>query len=177
MAVLKPVYGDDVTLTPTDTTLAASGWTSSPIYTNGTTGLLSTTATFFSDVMIGGEYALAATPLAGESVNFYVTAQHTQATATDMGGGIGANLTADHAESTFAEGTDFVTTNLILLAVVSVEAATPGDANTYHWGPVSVASAFGGVLPAQFMVIMENATAGALSATVINTYGVQYSSV
>ena len=66
--------------------------------------------------------------------------------------------------------------NLKLFDVVSMETAAPGDPSAYQWGPVSVAAAFGGSMPKQFMLMFDNQTAGTTTAITINTYGIQYTS-
>jgi hypothetical protein len=169
MTVLTTTYGAQVDLSPTDVDLAAGVGTTTPIYTNGAMdGTIS-----FVDVLVGGEVTMAVTPVAGDTIEFYILAQHTLGTATDFGGGIGALMGADALQ---VEGTDYAAGNLILLNVVSMETAIPGQANLYHWGPVSVASAFGGVVPKQWMIFMLNNTAAATTACVITTYGIQYTS-
>lgn len=52
-------------------------------------------------------------------------------------------------------------TNLRLLGVINVVA----NATTYYGGPFSVASAFGGVIPQYWGIVIENKTGGTLDST------------
>ena len=171
MPILSTTYeSSDTPLTISDGTLAADARTTSAIYTNGTTGSAS-----FVDVFVGGTVTMGTTPLVGETVNIYIAAQHTMATATTMTGGISTLFAANDAAAV-TEGTEFAQGNLKLFDVVSMETTTPADDNAYQWGPVSVAAAFGGSMPKQFMLMFDNQTAGTTTAITINTYGIQYTS-
>lgn len=169
MSIMTITYeASDTGLTVTDGTLAAGIATTSAIYENGVTG-----SAAFVDILVGGEVTMGATPVVGDTVDIFICAQHTIATATDMTGGIGANLTAD---ALAVESTDFARGNLIPFATISMEGQTPADDNLYHWGPRSVAAAFGGVVPKHWMLLIINNTAGTTTAIVVNTLGVQYTS-
>lgn len=168
MAVTTTTYATDVALAVTewDATLAAGQYATSAIYDN--------TSTNYIDVLVGGVLELdATTPVAGDTMEIYVVGQYSE-TATDMTGGIDALFDAATEE---AADTAFVAANLILLTVVSVEATTPATAQGYHWGPVSIASAFGGIMPKRFMLVLHNNTAGTMAAgTDCNTTGITYTS-
>ena len=168
MAILTTTYAADAALAVTawTTTLAAGETATSAIFANGSTN--------YVDVLIGGALALdATTPVAGDTMDIYISGQYSD-TATDMGGAIDALYGAGGEE---VVDTSFVRANLTLLAVVSVEATTPATAQTYHWGPVSVAAAFGGVMPKNFMLALHNNTAGAIAAGCdVNTIGITYTS-
>ena len=146
MATLTNTFGAPTAVTITDITLAAGAITSTAIV-----GPLSA-----SDILVGGFASISSgTIVAGDTINVYVTAQYSD-TATDMGGGINAGLAAD---TLIVDETDFMKNNLTLLSVISLEAGAVFQ--DYHWGPVSVASAFGGVLPENVMFVYENSSAGA----------------
>jgi len=168
MAELKIKYATDSALAVTewDATLAAGQFATSAIYDN--------TSTLYTDVLVGGVLELdATTPVAGDTMDIYIAGQYSE-TATDMGGGIDALFDAATEE---VVDTAFVTANLVLFAVVSVEATTPATAQGYHWGPVSVASAFGGIMPKRFMLVLHNNTAGTMAAGPdVNTTGITYTS-
>ena len=146
MATLTNAFGTPTDVTITDITLAAAAITSTAIV-----GPLTAT-----DILVGGFVSITSgTIVAGDTVNVYVTGQYSD-TATDMGGGINTGLAAD---TLITDETDFMKANLTLLAVISLEAGAV--AQDYHWGPVAVAGAFGGVLPENVMFVYENDSAGA----------------
>ena len=159
-------YAADAALAVTewDATLAAGQYATSAIYDN--------TTTKYIDVLVGGVLELdATTPVAGDTLEVYISGQYSE-TATDMTGAIDALFDAATEE---VADTAFVKANLILLAVVNVEATTPATAQGYHWGPVSVAGAFGGVMPKRFMLTLLNNTAGTMAAGPdVNTTGITY---
>lgn len=159
-------YGADTALAVAawTTTLAAGEWATSAIFDNS--------SSLFVDVLIGGVIELSATtPVAGDTMDVYICAQYSD-TATDMTGGIDALLGAAVEE---VEDVSFVKANLILMVSVSVEATTPATAQGYHWGSISVASFFGGIMPKRFMLLLNNNTAGALAAgSDVNTIGITH---
>lgn len=159
----------------TDASLAVTAWTTTLLAgETATSAIFDNTTTKYVDVLIGGILELdATTPVVGDTMDIYITGQYSE-TATDMGGGIDALFGAAGEE---VVDVSFVRANLTLLAVVSVEATTPAVAQGYHWGPISVASAFGGVMPKRFMLALHNNTAGAMAAGCdVNTTGIQYTS-
>lgn len=165
MAETKVTYGADTALTVTawTTTLAAGEKATSAIFANGTSN--------FMDVLVGGDIPTAATPVAGDSWDIYVAGEYSD-TATDLGGGIGTAFTAN---SEVAEDTAYVLANMILVKSISPRLVTPGSALTYHWGPIGLAQFFGGVMPKNFLLLLHNDTAAALSAlATVNTIGVTY---
>ena len=165
MAETKITYGADTALTVAawTTTLLATEAATSSVFANGTSA--------FMDVLIGGEIATAVTPVAGDSWDIYVVGEYSD-TVTDMNGGIG---TAFAAAGEVVEDTAFVLANSTLMKSISPRSTTPGTALTYHWGPISVAQFFGGVMPKNFMLLLHNNTAAALSAlATVNTIGVTY---
>ena len=169
MAEAKIKYGSDVALAVTewDATLAAGQFATSAIFNN--------TSSLFMDVLVGGALDLdATTPVVGDTMDIYVLGQYS-GTATDMTGAIDNLLNAATEE---AEDVAFVKANLILLVSVAVEATTPANAQEYHWGPVSIAAAFGGTMPQRFLLLLHNNTAGTMAASPnVNTVGITYTVV
>ena len=168
MAESKIKYNGDVALAVTawSTGLAATEFATSAIFDN--------TTSLFHDVMVGGLLELdATTPVAGDTMDIYIAGQYSD-TTTDMMGGIDALFGPGGEE---VVDLAFVQNNLILFDSVSVEATTPATAQGYHWGPNSVANAFGGVMPKAFMLILHNNTSGTMAATPdCNTEGITYTS-
>jgi hypothetical protein len=146
-----------------------------------TTGLYRSSANFdndsssnFVDCLVGGMIGSAGTSwAAGETVNIYLMAAYSD-TSTDVGGA---------RDAAYAEGdgvqtadTDFIAANLgPLVAVIGLH-ATPTTDMDYHWGPVSVASAFGGVVPKNWHVLVHNNTSGSIDSGNINVQGITYTS-
>lgn len=68
--------------------------------------------------------------------------------------------TSYSGEATGTDGALTTTDNLVLLDVIKAEAAT----TTFYSRVISVAQAFGGVLPDEWGIVIENATGAALDA-------------
>jgi len=166
--VLTQTYNADAAIVVTAwDSLAADDWASSANFEN---------SNGYVDVLVGGEIPAAATTLAaGESFDIYVTARYDKDLATSYGGGLGTALGA--ADASLEEDTEFTPLNLELLTMVSVEATTPNTTQDYMWGPVSIAQAFGGIMPQHFMLIIHNNTGSALTTScVVNSVGITYTS-
>lgn len=155
-----------ITVTAWDS-LAADDWASSANYDN--------TSNLDDDVLVGGEIPASATTLAaGESFDIYVAARYDKDVTTSYGGGIGTQLTA--GDSTLTEDTEFTPNNLKFLVSVTVEDTAPDTTQDYIWGPVSIAQAFGGVMPQHFILLLHNNTGSALTTScVVNAVGITYS--
>ena len=153
-----------IAVTAWGTSLISGDWATSAIYDN--------TSTNYVDVLLGGVLELGTTTIvAGDTLDVYLCGQYSE-TATDMDGAIDALLGAAGEE---VEDVSFVKTNLKLLATVNVEATTPDTAQGYHWGPVSVAALFGGIMPKRFMLLLHNNTGGPLAAgSNVNATGITY---
>lgn len=158
----------------TAASLTMSSWSTDLLDTEfAGTNIVDNTGTteLFVDVLVGGSIQVHATtgPAAGKTFNIYVYGQYSD-TATDIGGAIGALFGAtEDAEQT--SGTDIEELNLVLLKVVATEAVN----KTYHWGPVSIANAFGGTMPKKWGLIGYNNTGGALGGLATAEYiGVEY---
>ena len=166
MATSKIAYAADeaIAVTAWGTGLAATQYASSALFDN--------TTNLYVDVLVGGILQLdATTPVAG---NIYIAGNYQTATATDMTGGIDALFDAATEETA---DVGFNPLNLIFLTSVAVEATTPATAQGYHWGPVSVAQAFGGIMPQKFFLVLHNNTAGTMAASSnVNAVGITYTS-
>lgn len=167
MAVTTITYAADAALAVAewDATLAAGQFATSAIYTNVTTK--------YVDVLVGGILELdATTPVVGDTMDIYISAQFDTDVATGMTGGIDALFDAATEE---VEDVAFVKANLILFTSVAVEATTPANAQGYVWGPIGVAQFFGGAVPQKWFLTLHNNTAGTMAAgPVINTVGITY---
>lgn len=164
MATINIAYAtaEALTIGAWTTTLAADEWATSSIVDN--------TSNLYVDALVGGFIELGTTtPAAGDTLEIYVVGNYDTATATDMTGGIDALLGANNEE---APGTGFMAENLRLLEIVACEAN-----EGYHFGPTSVAAAFGGILPPKYMIVLHNNTGTALAAgSTCNIIGITYTS-
>lgn len=164
MAEIKITYSADtaIAVTAWSTGLAADQWASSALVDNS--------STLYVDALVGGLIELdATTPAAGDTLEIYVAGQYDDAAATRMTAGIDALFDAATEE---APGTGFMAENLRLLEVVACEAN-----EGYHWGPTSVASAFGGILPRKWFLVLHNNTSATCAATpACNFLGITYTS-
>jgi len=166
------VYSGDVAITSSNwESLAADKWATLPIVDN--------TSTLYIDMLVGGQINLGTatgTLAAGESFDIYVSAPYLQGTTTTITGGIDAAF--DQNDNSLTEDTEFNPLNLIFLTSVSVRATTPDVELGYNFGPVSIASAFGGIMPQKFVLVGHNNTGGTTKATTsttaINTVGITY---
>ena len=169
MATTNIAYAADeaIAVTAWGTGLAATQYASSAMFDN--------TTNKYVDVLVGGILELdATTPVAGDTLDIYVSGNYQTATATDMGGGIDALFDAATEE---VADTAFNPLNLTFLTSVAVEATTPATAQGYHFGPVSIAAAFGGTMPQKFFLVLHNNTAGTMAAgSNVNAVGITYTS-
>lgn len=166
------VYSADAAITATNwESLAADSWATLPIVDN--------TSNLYIDMLVGGQIDLDTTTgtiTAGESFDIYVSAPYLQGTTTTITGGI--DTAFDQNNASLTEDTEFNPLNLIFLTSVSVEATTPDVSQGYNWGPLSIAQAFGGIMPQKFVLVGHNntgaTTTSATSTTAINTVGITY---
>ncbi|MEE8208040.1 MAG: hypothetical protein V3T88_03675 [Nitrosomonadaceae bacterium] len=174
MAVTKTTYSADAAIVATNwESLVADDWATLPNVDN--------TSNLYIDMLVGGQIDLDTTTgtiTAGESFDIYVAARFDKDVTTSYTGGIDTAFTA--GDSSITADTEFNPLNLIFLTSVSVEATTPDVSQGYNWGPVSIAAAFGGILPQHFMLVGHNntgaTTTAATSTTIINTVGITYTS-
>jgi len=174
MATATINYAADEAIVATNwESLVADDWASLPAFDNTTNKYL--------DVLIGGQIDLDTTTgvlAAGESFDIYVAARYDNDVTTSYTGGVDTALGEN--DSTLAEDVEFNPLNLVFLTSVTVEATAPDVSQGYNFGPVSIAAAFGGVVPQNFMLVGHNNTGGtttaATSTTIVNAVGIKYDS-
>jgi len=163
MAVITVTYAgaSNLTITSWGTGLAADQW--------GFSAIVDNTTNKYIDALVGGLLEVGTTtPAAGDSLDVYAYGSYDEATSTALTGAIDALYAGTDTEET--EGTDFQKENLKLLTSVSAEANVG-----YHWGPVSVAQAFGGILPPKWgLVLHNNGSATMASGSVAEYNGITY---
>ncbi len=173
MTTLNIEYASDEAIVATNLdALASSDWATLPIVDNRTN--------LYVDGLVGGRIHFATatgTILAADSVDIYISALYDKDTTTTGTGGIDTAFAAN--DSSIAEDVEFTPLNLKLVAVVKPEATTADTEQTYNWGPVSVAAAFGGLMPQQwFLVVHNNSNDAVLQAATsehaVNFVGITY---
>lgn len=153
MADIKLAYGtaSDATITlaslASDTNLLA-GRESSEI-DNGTTLAL--------DYLVSGKVTAGTSPTASRSIEVWAVGSWDGTTWPDVFDGTNSDETITSA--------DIKASVCRLLAAMATANTTD---RTYHFGPVSVAAAFGGVVPRKFVVFVVHNTGVALNATAGN---------
>ena len=153
MATVSMNYASAASLTLTLTSLADGGYRESTVVDNGTNK--------YMDALVGGKVQIGAVAADG-TIAFYVYGTYDGTEYTAGVTGTDGTITWGTTGTTGVEGYN----NLYLLGVVSVD--TTDDNDDVRWGPFSVASAFGGVMPTKWGVIVKNSTGTAFHATGTN---------
>lgn len=173
MTTLKIAYAADAAIVATNwDALASSDWATLPAFDN--------TSTLYVDVLVGGKIhfdTVTGTILATDSFDIYVAALYDIDVASSYTGGIDTAFTENDA--TIAEDVEFTPLNLKLLISVKPEATTADTEQSYNWGPNSIASLFGGLMPQKFILVGHNNStdavlAAATSDHVVNVVGITY---
>lgn len=158
MATASPLYGTATALTMTLASLASD--------TNLLAGRESTAVDNSTDdaidALVGGKVTTGTTPTASRQIEVWLYGSWD---GTLFSGG----CTGSDGNLTFASEK-----SLLRLGVVISTDATSN--HTYEWGPISVAAAFGGVMPRKWGVYIVQNTGAALNATAGN-HEVKYSTV
>jgi len=144
MTILTTTYDTADTITITLASLADGSFRQSASFDNTTDN--------FVDALIGGKIMTGTSPSVNKSINVSIYATYDNGT-TFTGGASGSDAayTADGEESLFNR-----------IATILVDATSDQQ---YVWGPRSVKELFGGVLPSDFGIIVENDTGAALNST------------
>ena len=144
-----------------------------------TTGAFRSSANFnnnsstnYVDCLVGGMIGSAGTSwAAGETVDIYAMANYSD-TSTDIGGARDAAYAQGDGDQ--VSDTDFILANVGPLIFSIGLHGTPTTNMDYHWGPVSIASAFGGTMPKNWHLLVHNNTSGSVDSGNINVIGVTY---
>lgn len=154
MATIKQFYGTSAqAITCTITTLASSATAC-----RASTAVDNTT-NLFLDALVQVNVTLSATATANDKA-VYVWA---------YGTADGGTTYTDGVTGTDAAFTRTDPPNLRLIGVLS----TPTASNSYKSGPMSVAAAFGGILPDHWGVVVQNFSGSAFTAGAVLYQGVQ----
>lgn len=150
MADLKLAYGTASDLTITLASLA----TDANLLTGRESATIDNTSALVLDYLVSGKITTGTSPTASKSIEVWA-----------VGSWDGTNW-PDVFDGT--ESAETITSADIKASVCRFVAAmaTSSTSNvTYHFGPVSLAAAFGGVLPPKIVLFVTHSTAVALNAT------------
>jgi hypothetical protein len=159
MATLNIAYASPAAITATLTSLADGAYRQSAAVDNS--------VNLYVDALVGGSVQTGTSPTANTTIRVYAYGQRSDdGDYTAGASGSDAAYTADGEEGL-----------LKLLEIIVVDATSNQD---YEWGPVSVAQAFGGILPRKWGLVVLNSTGAALNATGTNNeqkyVGIEYDS-
>lgn len=155
MATSNLSYAASAAITLTLTSLADGSYRQSTAVDNGTN--------LYMDAHVGGSLQTGTSPTGG-TIEIYAYADIDGTLYTAGASGTDGAYTADGEEGL-----------LKLLLVITPDTTSDQD---YVWGPVSVASAFGGILPKKWGLVVANNSGAALNATGTNNttdyYGIEF---
>jgi len=150
MASVTTTYAATATVTCTLASLANGAYRQSAVVDNS--------SNLYVDALIGGSIQTGTSPTDKSTIEVYAYGER------DDGGGT-SQYTAGCSGSDAAYTADGEEDELKLLEVITVDTTSDQD---YEWGPVSVAQAFGGILPRKWGVVYRNATGVTTHATGTN---------
>lgn len=142
-----PVYGTPTALTITLASLAndnnlVAGRASTAVDQKDTDDAI--------DVLVGGKVTTGTSPTASKQIEVWAYGSYDDAEFSGGASGSDAALTPD-AKS--------------LLKLLTIIPTVNTSNKTYHWGPYSVAQAFGGLVPVQWGIYIVHNTGVVLNAT------------
>lgn len=146
MATTTVTHAAAGTVTLTQTSLTDGSYRQSTVVDNDTNGYL--------DAQVGGSVQTGTTPTVDTTIKVLAYASYDGTNYTAGCSGTDGAYTADGEEGL-----------LKTLEVIKVDATSDQD---YVWGPVSVAQAFGGILPVKWGIVILNSTGATLNATGTN---------
>jgi hypothetical protein len=117
--------------------------------------LIDNSSSKYLDYLLAGKVTVGTTPTVSTEIRIYVVAMQDDSTWPDVFDGADSDETVTSA----GVGSGF----LKLGAVMLVDATTSN--RTYYFGPFSVASLFGGVVPRKWVVFVTHNTAVNLNST------------
>lgn len=147
MATVTVTYATPVALTWTPASLASGSYDGSASVTN--------TSNKYVDAMIGGFITTGTSPTVNKIIEIYAYASWDGGTTFTAGmSGSDGGTPGTNEES-----------QLILLTAIPTDATSD---HKYEWGPVSIASAFGGTMPEDWGLVVYHDTAVNLNSTAGN---------
>ena len=153
MSDLKIAYAASSAVTISPASLASSA----TFVAGRESTLVDNTTNLYLDYLLAGKITTGTSPTTGKEIRIYVVALMDDSTWPDVFDG------TDSAET--VTSTDILNSVCKLAATISTDATSDRG---YPFGPVSVASLFGGVCPKKFVVFVAHSTAVNLNATAGN---------
>jgi hypothetical protein len=150
VASIKIEYASSSALTITLASLA----TSSTKLVGRESGAVDNTSNKYVDYLIAGKITTGTSPTAAKSIEVHVIGLMEDSTYPDVFDGTDSAETITNAEIKAS----------ICRQVAYIQTTSTSDV-TYGFGPVSVASRFGGVMPKKFVVFVTHDTAVNLNST------------
>lgn len=147
MSTATPIYGTKVTMTITLASLASD---TSLLAGRASTAVDQKDTDDAIDAMVGGLVTTGTTPTASKQIEVWAYGTYDDTNFNEGITGTDANKT-------------LVTKSTLRLLTVIPTTSTSNQA--YYWGPYSVASAFGGIIPVQWGIFIVHNTVAALNAT------------
>jgi hypothetical protein len=151
MASRKIEYASSSALTISPASLASSSSFTAGVESDA----VDNTTNKYLDYLLAGKITVGTTPTINTEIRVYVAALIDDSTYPDVLDGTGSAETRTSAGSTDSA--------LVLARVLNVDATTTDRA--YWFGPVSVASLFGGTMPKKFVVFVTHNTGVNLNST------------
>ena len=168
MTTLKIAYAADETIVATNLdSLASDDWATLPIVDN--------TTNLYVDGLVGGQLNFDTATgiiLVADSIDVYVSALYDIDVASSLTGGIDEAFAAN--DLSIDADVEFNPLNLKMIAVVKPEVTSPDTEQGYNWGPVSVAAAFGGLMPQKWCLVVHNNSNDAVLKAVTSTHAVNF---
>ena len=146
MTTLSINYASAATVTLTLTSLGDGSWRQSTVVDNQ--------SNLFVDASLGGSVQTGTNPTVDTTIDIYLYGSYDGTNFTGGASGSDAAYTPDGEETLF-----------VRIKTIVVDATSDQD---YVWGPVSVRDAFGGHMPREWGVVVENNTGATLNATGTN---------
>ena len=150
MAVIKNVYTASSAVTITLASLASDA----NLLAGRESTAIDNSSNLFLDYLLAGQITTGTTPTTAKEIRVYVVGIANDTTYPDVFDG------TDSAETVTTAN---IRDSACKLAAVMATTATSNEVNWF--GPISVASLFGGVVPLKFVVFVVHNTAVALNAT------------
>ena len=146
MSTVKPLYASPTTITITQAGLANNAYRQSTAFDNSTVR--------YEDGILGGSIQVGTSPTDKTTLEIFLYGTFDGTNYTAGCSGTDGAYTADGEEGLLPRA-----------AIIYVDTTTDQD---YVWGPISVAAAFGGVMPQKFGVVVQNKSGVTTHATGTN---------
>jgi hypothetical protein len=159
---LKPSYGASTAIACTTTSLA----TDANLLAGRQSNAVDNTSDLATDALLGGTIATTGTPTANTVIEIWLFGSWDN--GTTYSGGAGAS------DANLSQPTVGAKNMMVLACVINQNDAT---SRTYTLGPISVAQAFGGVMPDHWGFCIVHNTGTTLGATALKYRPINYQNI